>query len=134
MKIFPNRQRVRVRGIQVHGAASDLATAGQRTALNLAGVQVEDLARGMTLTAPGLLEPTQRIEVQLSLLSDAKPLKNRARVHLHAFASETIAEIGCYGRARRSNRAHPRWRNCALKILCFFYRVTGRYCDSTRRW
>jgi selenocysteine-specific elongation factor len=54
---------------------------------------VEDLARGMTLTAPGLLEPTQRIEVQLSLLSDAKPLKNRARVHLHAFASETIAEI-----------------------------------------
>ncbi len=93
VEIFPNRQRVRVRGIQVHGAASDLATAGQRTALNLAGVQVEDLARGMTLTAPGLLEPTQRIEVQLSLLADAKPLKNRARVHLHAFASETIAEI-----------------------------------------
>jgi selenocysteine-specific elongation factor len=93
VEIFPNRQKVRVRGVQVHGAASDLAIAGQRTALNLAGVQVEDLARGMTLTAPGLLEPTQRIEVQLSLLSDAKPLKNRARVHLHAFASETIAEI-----------------------------------------
>jgi selenocysteine-specific elongation factor len=96
VEIFPNRQRVRVRGVQVHGAASDLAIAGQRTALNLAGVQVEDLARGMTLTAPGLLEPTQRIEVQLSLLSDAKPLKNRARVHLHAFASETIAEIKLY--------------------------------------
>jgi selenocysteine-specific elongation factor len=96
VEIFPNRQKVRVRGVQVHGAASDLAIAGQRTALNLAGVQVEDLARGMTLTSPGLLEPTQRIEVQLSLLSDAKPLKNRARVHLHAFASETIAEIKLY--------------------------------------
>jgi selenocysteine-specific elongation factor len=93
VEIFPNRQRVRVRGIQVHGAAGEQAIAGQRTALNLAGVQVEDLARGMTLTAPGLLEPTQRIEVQLSLLSDAKPLKNRARVHLHVFASETIAEV-----------------------------------------
>ncbi len=93
VEIFPGRQLVRVRGVQVHGAASDQAIAGQRTALNLAGVQVEDLARGMTLTAPGLLETTQRIEVQLSLLADAKPLKNRARVHLHAFASETIAEV-----------------------------------------
>ncbi len=93
VEIFPGRQRVRVRGVQVHGAASDQAIAGQRTALNLAGVQVEDLARGMTLTAPGLLESTQRIEVQLSLLADAKPLKNRARVHLHAFASETVAEV-----------------------------------------
>ena len=93
VEIFPGRQRARVRGVQVHGAASDQAIAGQRTALNLAGVQVEDLARGMTLTAPGLLESTQRIEVQLSLLADAKPLKNRARVHLHAFASETVAEV-----------------------------------------
>jgi len=93
VEIFPGRQRVRVRGVQVHGAASDQAIAGQRTALNLAGVQVEDLARGMTLTAPGMLEATQRIEVQITLLAHAKPMKNRARVHLHAFASETIAEV-----------------------------------------
>ncbi len=93
VETFPGGKRVRVRGVQVHGAANDQAIAGQRTALNLAGVQVEELARGMTLTAPGLLEPTQRIEVQLSLLADAKPLKNRARVHLHAFASETVAEV-----------------------------------------
>ena len=93
VEIFPGRQRVRVRGVQVHGAASDQAIAGQRTALNLAGVQVEDLARGMTLTAPGMLEATQRIEVQITLLAHAKPMKNRARVHLHAFASETVAEV-----------------------------------------
>jgi selenocysteine-specific elongation factor len=96
VEIFPSRLRGRIRGVQVHGAASEQASAGQRTALNLAGVQTEDLARGMTLAAPGLLEPTQRVGVQLSLLKDAKSLKNRARVHLHAFTAETIAEVALY--------------------------------------
>lgn len=96
VEVFPLRQRARVRGVQVHGAATDHAIAGQRTALNLAGIPMEDLARGMTLASPSLLEPTQKIDVQLSLLKDAKPLKNRARVHLHAFTSETLAEVTLY--------------------------------------
>jgi selenocysteine-specific elongation factor len=96
VEVFPSRRRARVRGVQVHGAAADQALAGQRTALNLAGVQLEDLARGMALAAPGVLEPTQRFEVELSLLKDAKPLKDRARVHLHAFTSESIAEISLH--------------------------------------
>src|SRR5260370_20799195 len=83
VEIFPSRRRARIRGVQVHGTASEVASAGQRTALNLAGVQTEELARGMTLAAPGLLQPTQKVGVHLSLLNDAKPLKNRARVHLH---------------------------------------------------
>jgi len=95
-EVFPLRQRARVRGVQVHGASTDQAIAGQRTALNLAGVPTEDLSRGMTLAPPGLLEPTQRIEVQISLLKDARPLKDRARVHLHAFTSETVAEVFLY--------------------------------------
>ncbi|HLW53884.1 MAG TPA: selenocysteine-specific translation elongation factor [Candidatus Angelobacter sp.] len=93
VEIFPAGQRARVRGAQVHGSATDHATAGQRTALNLAGVQLEELARGMTLSSPGVLESTQRIDVRLSLLKDSRPLKNRSRVHLHAFTSETIAEV-----------------------------------------
>jgi len=96
VEVFPTRRRARVRGVQVHSAAADQALAGQRTALNLAGVQLEELSRGMTLAAPGVLEPTQRVEVELSLLKGAKPLKNRARVHLHAFTSETIAEVALH--------------------------------------
>jgi selenocysteine-specific elongation factor len=96
VEVFPRRQRARVRGVQVHGAPTEQAIAGQRTALNLSGVQLEELARGMTLASPALLEPTQRIDVQLSLLRDSKPLKNRARVHLHVFTSETIAEVALY--------------------------------------
>jgi selenocysteine-specific elongation factor len=97
VEVFPARKRARVRGVQVHGSSADQAIAGQRTALNLAGVQIEDLARGMTLAAPGAFESTQRLDVQISLLKDAKPLKNRARVHLHAFTSETVAEVALYG-------------------------------------
>jgi selenocysteine-specific elongation factor len=97
IEIFPGRNRARVRGVQVHGSMADQAIAGQRTALNLAGVQMEELARGMTLAAPGAFEPTQKFEVQISLLKDAKPLKNRARVHFHAFTSETIAEVALHG-------------------------------------
>jgi selenocysteine-specific elongation factor len=97
VEVFPARMRARVRGVQVHGSSADHAVAGQRTALNLAGVQMEELARGMTLAAPGVFEPTQRLDVQISLSKDAKPLKNRARVHLHAFTSEMIAEVALYG-------------------------------------
>src|SRR5579863_3584457 len=49
LELFPSARRVRVRGVQVHGETADEAVAGQRTALNLAGVGTEDLARGMTL-------------------------------------------------------------------------------------
>src|SRR6478609_4677850 len=97
VEVFPSRKRARVRGVQVHGSSAEQAIAGQRTALNLAGVQMEELARGMTLAAPGVFEPTQKFEVQISLLKDAKPLKNRARVHFHAFTSETIAEVALRG-------------------------------------
>ncbi|HEU4416512.1 MAG TPA: SelB C-terminal domain-containing protein, partial [Candidatus Angelobacter sp.] len=97
VEVFPSRKRARVRGVQVHGSAAEQAIAGQRTALNLAGVQMEELARGMTLAAPGVFEPTQKLEVQISLLRDAKPLKNRARVHFHAFTSETVAEVALHG-------------------------------------
>jgi selenocysteine-specific elongation factor len=97
VEVFPSRKRARVRGVQVHGSTAEQAIAGQRTALNLAGVQMEELARGMMLAAPGVFEPTQKFEVQISLLKDAKPLKNRARVHFHAFTSETIAEVALRG-------------------------------------
>lgn len=96
VEVFPSRERVRVRGVQVHGSTTERASAGQRTALNLAGVAVEDLGRGMTLTVPGVFEPAHQIDVRLSLLKEAKPLKDRARVHLHAFASETIAEVSLH--------------------------------------
>jgi selenocysteine-specific elongation factor len=97
LEVFPGGKRVRVRGVQVHGEPAEQALAGQRTALNLAGVAVEDLARGMMLAPPDTFRATERADVSLSLLPSAKPLKDRARVHLHAYTSETVAEVALYG-------------------------------------
>ena len=93
LELHPAKKRVRTRGIQVHGAATDQARAGERTAINLAGVATEELARGMMLIKARTLEATRSIDVRLQLLADAKPLKHLARVHLHCFASETIAQV-----------------------------------------
>jgi selenocysteine-specific elongation factor len=93
LEIYPTGQRVRVRGVQVHSAAAEVAEAGQRTAVNLAGVTVEQLSRGMTLAPVGAFRTTLRLDVALMLLPSSKPLKNRARVHLHAHTVEGIAEV-----------------------------------------
>ncbi|MGA9897578.1 MAG: selenocysteine-specific translation elongation factor [Terriglobales bacterium] len=98
LEVFPKGKAVRVRGIQVHGASSDEARAGQRTALNLAGATTQELARGMTLAPPATFHATLRVDVQLSLLASAKPLKDRARVHFHSYTSETIATVVLYGK------------------------------------
>src|SRR5579862_2893893 len=97
MQVYPGTRRVRVRGVQVHGASTDQAIAGQRTALNLAGAAVEELARGMTLGPPETFHPTARADVSLSLLKTARPLRDRARVHLHAYTAETVAEVIVHG-------------------------------------
>jgi len=93
LELFPSGRHARVRGVQVHGSSANQAIAGERTALNLSGVEKSELTRGMTLSRPGLLRATSRVDVRLSLLPSAKPLRNGARVHLHAFASETIASV-----------------------------------------
>src|SRR5438270_83795 len=93
VEIFPGGKRLRVRGVQVHDQAVDEARAGQRTALNLASVTKDDLARGMMLATPGRFRVTDRVDVSLILLADAKALKDRARVHFHCYTAETIAEV-----------------------------------------
>ena len=93
LQLHPGGKRLRVRGVQVHGTAAEQAIAGQRTALNLAGVETSELARGMMLTPPQMFRPVDRLAVQLDLLASAKPLRQYARVHLHAFTAETIARV-----------------------------------------
>jgi len=104
MEAFPAGRRVRVRGLQVHGQATEEALAGQRTALNLAGVSTEHLSRGMTLAPPGAFEATREADVRLQLLPSApRALRQHARVHLHSYTTETVAEVVLYGQ----KESHP---------------------------
>lgn len=96
LQLFPSGKKARIRGVQVHGKSEDRAVAGERTALNLAGVEKHELERGMVLASPGLLQTSTRLDAQLSSLPSAKPLKTGAKVHFHAFASEAIATVQLY--------------------------------------
>src|ERR1700733_466434 len=93
IELHPARKRVRARGIQVHGAAVEQAAAGQRTALNLAGVDASELARGMSLAEAGRFHATSQIDCVFDLLPWAKPLKHRAPVHFHAGTAEVEGEV-----------------------------------------
>ena len=92
-EVYPLGRRLRVRGLQVHGAAAVRATAGQRTAVNLADIEPGELARGMVLAEPGLFEPVRELDCALDLLPSARPLKHRAPVHFHAGTAEIEAEV-----------------------------------------
>jgi len=100
IEVLPGARRLRVRGIQNHSQAAERAIAGQRTALNLAAVSPEELARGMMLAPAGLFRAGKRLDVEIDLLPSARPLKDRARVHLHAYTAETLAEVVLIGQAQ----------------------------------
>jgi selenocysteine-specific elongation factor len=97
VELFPSHKRLRVRGLQSGGKAVEQAFAGQRTAVNLAGIEHTALQRGMTLAAPGKFRGTRRIDARMELLPSAPKLKNRGRVHFHTGTSETIADVFVYG-------------------------------------
>src|SRR5467141_3929315 len=93
LELFPSGERLRVRGVQSGGKHVDRATPGQRTAVNLAGIEYAALKRGMVLATPGKFRKTRRMDVRLELLPSARKLKQRSRVHFHAGTAETIAEV-----------------------------------------
>ncbi|MCE0483635.1 MAG: selenocysteine-specific translation elongation factor, partial [Methylacidiphilales bacterium] len=93
VELYPTGRRLRVRGLQSEGRALQKAVAGQRTAVNLAGIDHAEIKRGMVLAPPGIFEPTGRIDARVSLLRQARPLKNRARVRFHQGTFETAAEV-----------------------------------------
>ena len=94
---LPSGRRARVRGLQVHGEAVERASAGTRTAVNLSGLETEDVARGEVLTRPGTLRATSMVDAELSLLAGARPLEDGARVRVHAASAEVRARVRLLG-------------------------------------
>src|ERR1700760_2376042 len=100
LSVAPGGRTGRVRGMQIHGHAEELALAGSRVALSLAGVEVSELVRGQTLVAPETLTAVATIDVEAWLLPGASALKHGALVHFHAFTSNTMAKVLIYGGGR----------------------------------
>ena len=86
-------REVRVRGLQVHGSAAVRADAGQRTAVNLAGVAHQDVQRGDVLAQPHAVMPTRRLLVDVTVLPEAPPQRHGARVHVHLGTTAVLGRI-----------------------------------------
>jgi selenocysteine-specific elongation factor len=97
VELFPGGECLRVRGLQSGGKTVDHAVAGQRTAVNLAGIEHSAVQRGMVLATPGKFRTTRRIDARLELLRSAPKVKQRTRVHFHAGTADTIAELHLHG-------------------------------------
>ena len=94
IQILPEDISARIRGIQIHNKPVEEAFSGQRTALNLQGIEKSTLERGNVLVRPQTVWPTQRLDVFFEYLaSNTRKLKNRALVRLHTGTTEIMTRI-----------------------------------------
>lgn len=94
LELLPAATKVRVRGLQVHGQPVTEAQAGQRTAVNLAGIETAQVERGMVLAPPARLRPTQIVDVWIDVLPGAsRGVRSRSRVRVHVGAMEVLGRI-----------------------------------------
>jgi selenocysteine-specific elongation factor len=101
LRLYPGDRRVRVRGLQSHQEKVSRALPGRRTAVNLSGITKEDVRRGDVLARPGIMAPSQRLDVRLRLLPDAPvALKQNDEVDFFTGAAELPARITLLDRER----------------------------------
>ena len=94
VEVMPPGETARVREIQVHGQKAELARAGQRVAVNLAGFERADLKRGAVVATPGFFTQTSCFDARITLLREAaRPLKFRDPVHLHLGTARVTAKV-----------------------------------------
>ncbi|MBQ9074869.1 MAG: selenocysteine-specific translation elongation factor [Mogibacterium sp.] len=87
-------RKVKVRGIEIYGKETDMALAGQRTAINLAAIGKEDVSRGDVLAAKDAVTVTSMIDVKLRMFSSSdRIVLNNSRVHLYSGAAEVLAKV-----------------------------------------
>lgn len=92
--IYPAGRKAKVRGIQTYGKDTDLAVAGQRTAINLSGVSKEDIDRGDIVAYPDAVTVTNMIDAELSIFSSTdRVVLNNSRVHLYCGSDEVLCKV-----------------------------------------
>ncbi|HEX2281020.1 MAG TPA: selenocysteine-specific translation elongation factor [Thermomicrobiales bacterium] len=101
LRLYPGHRRARVRGLQSHQEKVSRALPGRRTAVNLSGIATEEVRRGDVLAPPGIMSPSQRLDVRLRLLPDAPvALKQNDEVDFFTGAAELPARVTLLDRER----------------------------------
>lgn len=93
LELLPVGRRIKARGVQVHGERQAVAAAGQRVAVNLGGVDLNEVARGDSLVTPGCFEPSRRFDAVVELLPSARPLRHGARIRFHHGTCEILGRV-----------------------------------------
>ena len=92
--IYPEGTKAKVRGIQTYGKDTEIAVAGQRTAINLSGVSKEDIDRGDIVAYTDAVTVTSMIDVELSIFSSTERIVlNNSRVHLYCGSDEVLCKV-----------------------------------------
>jgi len=98
VEILPQGVRGRVRGLQTHRKKEEIAWPGSRTAVNITGVEVDQIRRGDLLTLPGLYQATRLLDAHFRLLSDVNgPLRHSSQVKFFVGAAEVLARVRLLG-------------------------------------
>jgi len=98
VEILPSGQKGRVRGLQTHKKKEDTAIPGSRTAVNISGVNSEQIQRGEVVTHPNHYQATRRLDARFRLLKDVSTtLKHGDEVKFFVGTSEAIATLRLLG-------------------------------------
>jgi selenocysteine-specific elongation factor len=98
VEILPSGLRGRIRGLQTHKKKEVTAVPGSRTAINISGLNVEQLQRGNLVAYPGQYQVSQRIDLKFRMLPGVlTPLRHHAEVKFYVGTSETVADVRLLG-------------------------------------
>lgn len=96
--VYPSGRLAKARGLQVHSQSVDTAAAGQRVAVNLQGVKLEEISRGDVLAKTGSLQTTMMVDVLLRVLSDSeRTIENGNRLHFYCGSKEVLCKAVLLG-------------------------------------
>lgn len=97
VEILPSHWKGKARSIHAHDESVEEAVAGQRTAVNLQGIERDQLKRGDTLTEPDYFENTSLLDVQITLLKTARPLDHNSLLRFHHLTNDLLARVTLVG-------------------------------------
>ncbi len=98
VETYPSGEKSRVRNLQVHSQDAPTAFAGQRVAVNLAGIKKDEISRGDTVAAPGSMQQTLMLDVKVRVLKDSRRvLQNGSRLHFYHGAREDLCKLVLLG-------------------------------------
>lgn len=94
LMFYPGGLTAKIRGIQVHGKEQEVVEAGHRTAINLQGIEKEEINRGDLAATPGTMQSSTLLDADFHFLSNnSRKLKNRTQVRLHVGTREILARV-----------------------------------------